>query len=192
MAKNNMRVASNPNVRFKPVATRPSFYKRTNPVRVMPRHNERTSITYKHVSNETRRDLNGKLILPEPEPNTATMAELRRQKEQLDQMQRLSGRLQPQKPEPQVALAGKLKVPTQARQNVSGQLMLNKVEGQLMARSLSGELVDKSLSKFVDKNNPSTLTYGNYDSKYGTGFSANHTLTKSDVNGKVTHRGRNY
>lgn len=171
-----------PSIIFKPAAKRPSFYKR--PVREVVQHSQRTNEDYKHVTAVTRRDINGKLILPEPEPNTATMAELRRQRDQLD---KLSGKLMPPSA-PQVAMSGKLKLPTQGQKNVSGQLMTNKVEGQLVAKGLNGELVDKSLTKFQAKNNPSTLTYGNYDSVYSTTFSAKNSLTKSDVNGKISHR----
>lgn len=178
---------NSPNVIFKPVRQRPSFYKR--PVRVMPQHAQRTSTDYQHFTAVTRRDINGKLILPEPEPDTSTMAELRRQRELLDQ---LSGKLTPPT-EPQVALSGKLKVPPHhGKKNVSGQLMTNKVEGQLVAKSLNAELVDKSLQKFQSKTNPSTLTYGNYDSVYSTTFSAKNSLTRSDVNGKIARSGRNY
>jgi hypothetical protein len=177
---------NSPSVIFKPVAQRPSFYKR--PVKVMVRHSHRTSEDYQHMTAVTRRDINGKLILPEPEPDTATMAELRRQQDNLD---KLSGRLMPPA-SPQVAISGKLKLPTQGQKSVSGQLMTNKVEGQLVARSLNGELVDKSLNKFQDKKNPSTLTYGNYDSVYSTTFSAKNSLTKSDVNGKISHSNRNF
>lgn len=173
-----------PSAIFKPVAQRPSFYKR--PARAVVRHNQRTSEDYKHMTAVTRRDINGKLILPEPEPDTSTMAELRRQ--QLDQ---LSGRLMPKAPA-QTALNGKLKVPAPGQKNVSGQLVTNKVEGELVARSLNGELVDKSLTKFQDKNNPSTLIYGNYDSVYSTGFALKNNLTRSDVNGKISTSGRNF